>query len=268
LRLLALTKRLNFRFEERLAERTRIAQELHDTLLQGFLSASMQLHVADDQLPADSKAKPLVGRVLELMDRVIEEGRNAVRGLRLSSGESEDLEQAFSGIREELAVAQGSAFRVLIEGETRVLHPVIREEVYRIGREALVNAFRHSRASNIELELEYASTYLRLLVRDNGSGIDPQVVRQGREGHWGLSGMRERAERIGAKFRVLSGASIGTEIELSVPGHIAFQFASSTRRWDWLPRFPSRRKPARGSRESPVQPPREEYPKAESDGQK
>ena len=268
LRLLALTKRLNFRFEERLAERTRIAQELHDTLLQGFLSASMQLHVADDHLPADSKAKPLVGRVLELMNNVIEEGRNALRGLRLSSGGSEDLEQAFSGVREELAVAQGSAFRVLIEGETRKLHPVIREEVYRIGREALLNAFRHSRASNIELELEYASSYLRLLVRDNGSGIDPQVVRKGREGHWGLSGMRERAERIGARFRVLSGASIGTEIELSVPGHIAFQFPSSARRWGWLPRFPLRRTRTRGSRASEVPSSREEYPKAESDGQK
>jgi signal transduction histidine kinase len=268
LRLLALTKRLNFRFEERLAERTRIAQELHDTLLQGFLSASMQLHVADDHLPADSKAKPLVGRVLELMNNVIEEGRNAVRGLRLSSGGSEDLEQAFSHVREELAVAQGSAFRVLIEGETRMLHRVIREEVYRIGREALVNAFRHSRASNIELELEYASSYLRLLVRDNGSGIDPQVVRKGREGHWGLSGMRERAERIGARFRVLSGASIGTEIELSVPGHIAFQFPSSAGRWGWLLRFPLRRTQTPGSRASKVQSSREGHPKAESDGQK
>ena len=267
LRLLALTKRLNFRFEERLAERTRIAQELHDTLLQGFLSASMQLHVADDHLPADSKAKPLVGRVLQLMNHVIEEGRNAVQGLRLSSGESEDLAQAFSGIREELAVAQGSTFRVLIEGETQVLHPVIREEVYRIGREALVNAFLHSRASNIELELEYASGYLRLLVRDNGIGIDPQVVRKGREGHWGLSGMRERAERIGARFRDLSGASIGTEIELSVPGHIAFRFPSSARRWGWLPRFPLRRKPARGSQASEVGP-AQEAPKAESDRQK
>ncbi len=268
LRLLALTKRLNLRFEERLAERTRIAQELHDTLLQGFLSASMQLHVADDCLPADSKAKPLVGRVLALMNNVIEEGRNAVRGLRLSSGGSEDLEQAFSGVREELAVARGSAFRVLIEGETRKLHPVIREEVYRIGREALVNAFRHSHASNIELELEYASSYLRLLVRDNGSGIDPQVVRKGREGHWGLSGMRERAERIGARFRVLSGASIGTEIELSVPGHIAFQFPSSARQWGWLPRFPLRRTQTRGGRASEVQSSQEEYPKTQSDGQK
>jgi signal transduction histidine kinase/ligand-binding sensor domain-containing protein len=268
LRLLALTKRLNFRFEERLSERTRIAQELHDTLLQGFLSASMQLHVADDHLPADSKAKPLVGRVLELMNNVIEEGRNAVRGLRLSSARSEDLEQAFSRVREELAIARGSAFRVLIEGETRMLHPVIREEVYRIGREALVNAFRHSRASNIELELEYASSYLRLLVRDNGSGIDPQVVRKGREGHWGLSGMRERAERIGARFKVLSGASIGTEIELSVPGHIAFQFPSSAGRWGWLLRFPLRRTQTPGSRASKVQSSREEHPKAESDGQK
>jgi signal transduction histidine kinase len=145
---------------------------------------------------------------------------------------------------------------------------VIREEVYRIGREALVNAFRHSHASNIELELEYASSYLRLLVRDNGSGIDPQVVRKGREGHWGLSGMRERAERIGARFRVLSGASIGTEIELSVPGHIAFQFPASARQWGWLRRFPLRRTQTRGGRASEVQSSREEYPKAQSDGQK
>ena len=92
------------RFEERLAERTRIAQELHDTLLQGFLSASMQLHVADDHIDADSPAKPFVGRVLELMGRVIDEGRNAVRGLRLSNKASEDLEQAFAGIQQELGV--------------------------------------------------------------------------------------------------------------------------------------------------------------------
>jgi signal transduction histidine kinase/ligand-binding sensor domain-containing protein len=265
LRLLTITNRLNFRFEERLAERTRIAQELHDTLLQGFLSASMQLHVADDHLPHDSQAKPLVGRVLELMSHVIEEGRNAVRGLRLSSAGAEDLEQAFSGLRDELAIAQGTTFRVLVEGEARLLHPVIREEVYRIGREALVNAFRHSRANNIELELEYAPSYLRLLVRDNGSGIDPEVVRAGREGHWGLSGMRERAERISARFRVLSGASAGTEIELSVPGHIAFKFPSSGRSWVWIPRLPWRPKKTRVRRTSNLRSPREESPQAKGD---
>ena len=237
LRVLGLTKQMNMRFEERLAERTRIAQELHDTLLQGFLSASMQLHVADDHLAADSPAKPLVGRALELMGTVIDESRNAVRGLRLPYRKTDDLEQAVAGIQQEVGVAFGTGFRVVAEGASRPLRPMICEEVYRIGREALINAFRHSKASNVEVELEYAHSYLRLLVRDNGIGIDPEVVRAGREGHWGLSGMRERAERIGARFRVLSGASAGTEIELSVPGHIAFKFPASNRRRGWLPRL-------------------------------
>jgi signal transduction histidine kinase/ligand-binding sensor domain-containing protein len=234
LRVLRVSRQMNMRFEERLAERTRIAQELHDTLLQGILSASMQLHVADDHLAADSPAKPFVGRVLKLMGTVIDEGRNAVRGLRLPYREREDLEQAVAGIQQELGIAPGAGFRVVAEGVARPLRPEIREEVYRIGREALVNAFRHSNASNIEVELEYAPGYLRLLVRDNGKGIDPEVVRAGREGHWGLSGMRERAERIGARFRVLSSASAGTEIELSVPGHIAYLPGNSDRPSRWL----------------------------------
>ena len=234
LRVLRLTSQMNMRFEERLKERTRIAQELHDTLLQGFLSASMLLHVADDQLPLDSAAKPLVTRVLELMGRVIEEGRNAVQGLRMPNRETEDLEQAFARIQQEIDVPGGSSLRVVVEGIAQPLRPAIREEVYRIGREALVNALRHSHASSVELELEYAREHLRLLVRDNGTGIDPQVVHAGRAGHWGLSGMRERAERIGAKLRVLSGASAGTEIELSLPGQIAFESPASESRWGWL----------------------------------
>jgi signal transduction histidine kinase len=225
---------LELRFEERLAERTRIAQELHDTLLQGFLSASMQLHVADEHIAVDSPAKRSVGRVLELMALVIEEGRNAVRGLRAPKKEFEDLEQAFAGIQQELGVASETDFRVVAEGLPRKLRPMIREDVYRIGREAVVNAFRHSSASNVEVELEYAPSFLRLLVRDNGIGIDPEVIQAGRDGHWGLSGMRERAERIGARFRVLSGASAGTEIELSVPGSIAFEFPPSDSRWGRL----------------------------------
>ena len=239
LRVLALKRQMNMRFEERLAERTRIAQALHDTLLQGFLSASMQLHVANDHLDPNSPAKPFVARVLELMTNVIDEGRNAVRGLRPASQESLDLELAFSRIQQEIDTPAEIDFRVLAEGKPRPLRPMIHEEVYRIGREALVNAFRHSAASNFEVEIEYAANHLRLLVRDNGIGIDPEVVRAGRDGHWGLSGMRERAERIGAKLRVLSAASSGTEVELSVPGHIAFQFASDSR-WFWLSRLKER----------------------------
>jgi signal transduction histidine kinase/ligand-binding sensor domain-containing protein len=232
-----LTQQLNLRFEERLAERTRIAQELHDTLLQGFLSASMQLHVAEDQLPADSPAKPLMNRVLTLMGRVIDEGRNAVRGLRSGHDDSYDLGQAFSRVAQELVIKQGVDFRVVMEGLPRVLHPVIRDEVYRIGRESLVNAFRHSRASKIEVEVDYSASNLRILVRDNGCGIDPQVLRTGRDGHWGLPGMRERAEKVGAKLRVWSRATAGTEVELTVPGHVAFQSHASARPRQWFARF-------------------------------
>jgi signal transduction histidine kinase len=221
-----LSRQLSVRFQDRFAERARIARELHDTLLQGFISASMQLHVAADRLPADSPAKAPLGRVLQLMEQAIEQGRNAVRGLRSSPGGSYDLEQAFSRIQQELDIEEPVDFRVIVEGRPRSLHPVIGDEVYRIGREALVNAFRHSKASRIEVELEHAAKYLRLRVRDNGSGIDAQMLRAGREGHWGLTGMRERTERINARLKVWSCAGAGTEIELSVPGHIAYQFHS------------------------------------------
>jgi ligand-binding sensor domain-containing protein/signal transduction histidine kinase len=236
-RLLRLTKQLNVRFEERLAERTRIARELHDTLLQGFLSASMQLHVVADQLPADSPAMPLLGRVQRLMSQVIEEGRNTVRALRSSSDAPLDLEQSYSRIRQELALNEQIDFRVLVEGRPRALHPVIRDEVYRIGREALVNAFRHARAQAIEVEVAYLASHLRVIVSDDGAGIDPEVLRSGRDGHWGLSGMRERAERIGARLKVRSRAAAGTEVELTVPGNVAFQAQPSGRAKRWTVRL-------------------------------
>jgi len=223
LRLHQMTRQLNVRFEERLAERTRIAQELHDTLLQGFLSASMQLHVATDSLPDDSPARPGLTRVGALMRQVIDEGRNAVRGLRSAGGGTYDLEQALSKVQQELGVGSAAGFRVIVEGQPRPLNPLVRDEVYRIGREALVNAFRHSKASTVEVELEYAPKHMRMLVRDDGVGIEPEVLKSGSDGHWGLSGMRERAERIGARFKVFSRAAAGTEVELWIPSHIAWE---------------------------------------------
>jgi signal transduction histidine kinase len=216
-------KEMRARIEERLAERTRIAQDLHDTVLQGILSATMQLHVAVDQLPVNSPAKLGLSRVLELMGHVMEEGRNVVRGLRSSNSDSDDLGQAFSRIPQELSIEVQIDFRVIVLGSARKLHPLIRGEVYRIGREALVNAFRHSRASCIQIELEYAPKRFRVVVRDDGCGIDPQVLHAGRDGHWGLPGMRQRAERVGARLRVWSRAATGTEVELSVPNSIAFE---------------------------------------------
>lgn len=218
---------MNARFDERLAERTRIGQELHDTLLQGFLSASMQVHIASDILPDDSTAKPILNRALEIMNQVIDEGRNAVRGLRLSQSASLDLEQAFARIQQELAPegakGRGIGFRVIAEGQRRVLHPLIRDEVYRIGREALTNAFRHARASHIDVELNYRPNQFRLLIRDDGHGIEPNILHAGRDGHFGLCGMRERADRIGAQLHIFSSPAAGTEVELSVPSRAAFQ---------------------------------------------
>jgi hypothetical protein len=237
------TRQLSLRLEERLAERTRIAQELHDTLLQDFLSASMQLHVANDQLADDAPAKAQVNRVLDMMGRVIQEGRNTVQGLRSSDWGCEDLQQAFSRIRQELAVTKGARFRVIVGGIARPLRPVIGDDVYLIGREALANAFHHSGASEIEVELEYAANQLRLLVRDNGCGMASEALLAARAGHLGLSRMRERAERIGAKLRVLSRAAAGMEMELSVPGHIAYLPRDSDRSTRWLSRL-SPRKPA------------------------
>jgi signal transduction histidine kinase/ligand-binding sensor domain-containing protein len=225
-RLRQLTRRLNLRFEERLAERTLIAQELHDTLLQGVLSASMQLSVADDQLSSDSAAKPLVERVLELMRQVIDDGRRTVRGLRVTDS-VQGLDRAFSRIPNDLAFDGPAAFRVIVEGQPCRLHPLIRDEVYRIGKEAVANAFRHAGAKSIDLALEYSSDQLRVVVRDDGSGIDPKVIQLGRDGHWGLMGMRERAERIGASLKVSSSVSGGTEVDLRIPGRIAFQSPAS-----------------------------------------
>jgi signal transduction histidine kinase len=181
----------------------------------------MQLHVTVDGLPEDSPARPALNRVLQLMRQVIEESRNTLRGLRSSIETAHDLKSSFSRLPQELGNQQGVDFRVIVEGPCMPLRPAIRDEVYSIGREALLNAFRHSRATNIEVELDYATNQLRILVRDDGCGIDPQVLDSGREGHWGLSGMRERAERFGAKLTLLSRAAGGTEVELRIPGSLA-----------------------------------------------
>lgn len=224
-RMRRLAAQLNARFEERLAERTRIAQELHDTLLQGLISASMQLHVAADQVPADAPAKPLLGHVLQLMSEVVEEGRNAIRGLRVT--DSDSLEQAFARLPQELGVTAPPRFRVAVGGKPRRLAPLLRDEAWRIGREALSNAFRHAEANNIEVVLDYDAHHLCIVVSDDGRGIDPQVLHAGCEGHWGLTGMRERAEGIGAQLTIRRRDVAGTEVELIIPGRLAFESPSA-----------------------------------------
>jgi ligand-binding sensor domain-containing protein/signal transduction histidine kinase len=215
--------RVTIRMEERIAERTRIAQDLHDTLLQGLLSASLQLAVANTQLPAEAAAKPLVSRVYEMLRQLIEEGRNTVRGLRIRHLEPDELERAISFIPRDIGADDKIEFKLTVEGTPRPLRPFVRDEVYWIAREALLNAFRHSGARLIEGVLEYSRNRFRMLVRDNGCGMDADVVRSGREGHWGLTGMSERSERIAARLTVLSAPGAGTEIDLVISGHVAFE---------------------------------------------
>jgi signal transduction histidine kinase len=146
---------------------------------------------------------------------------------------TDDLEIAFSRLPEELRLGAQVVFRMVIEGKSRKLDPQVRNEACRIGREALLNAFRHSGASRVEVELEYAPTQLRIAVRDNGKGITEESFRAGPGSHRGLSGMGDLAKRMGAKLRLLSRAAAGTEVQLSIPAHIAFAPQTSVRRLGW-----------------------------------
>jgi ligand-binding sensor domain-containing protein/signal transduction histidine kinase len=243
IRLMQVTGKLNRRFQDRLADRARIAQDLHDTLLQGVISASMQLDVAQDDLPEDSPARPRLQRLLLQMRQFTDEGRKALQGLRTIDN-SVTVEAAFQGMTNELATSQSSGHLVHVEGDTHPLKTAVFDEVYRIGREAYLNAVAHASAREIEIIVEYGFHAFRLRVRDDGCGINPGILNHGREGHWGLAGMRERAKAIGSDLAIHSRPSGGTDVELRVPAAIAYERGASSRiQWPWPPwRFYSKRK--------------------------
>ena len=221
-RLHQIAREFNVRLEERVGERTRIARDLHDTLLQSFQGLMLHLQVVDDLLP-QGKAKDELEKTLDRADQAIAEGRTAVYDLRSSATTTNDLAHALREVGNELATLDDSAtFRLVVEGPSRDLHPIIRDELYRISREALRNAFSHAHAHHIEAELIYADRQFRLRIRDDGQGIAPAIVEEGRPGHYGLPGMRERARQIGAKLTIWSGVGAGTEIELNLEGSIAY----------------------------------------------
>ncbi len=214
-------REFNVRLEERVGERNRLARDLHDTLLQGFQGLMLRLQAIGDSLPPGG-VKDEFEQTLDRGDQVLAESRKAVHDLRLSTLVTNDMEDAVRSMGDELSGEGSARFELLVEGQARELHPIVRDEVYRITREALRNAFTHAGARHIEAEITYGEQLFRLRIRDDGAGIAPAMLEKGRPGHYGLPGMRERAAEIGAKLDVWSGAGSGTEIDLSIAGSIAY----------------------------------------------
>ena len=212
------------RLEARLAERERIARDLHDTLLQGIQGLIWRFHAATDHLRPDEPARQLMEQSLDRADMLLGESRDKVKDLRLATGDVVDFAQALATEGEQLSKQYPAKFKVSVQGARRDLHPIVREEGFLVSREALCNAFQHARADSIEAEVTYADAALHVRVRDDGQGISGTVLRAGEKtGHFGLIGMRERAKKLGAHLEVWSKPGAGTEVELSVPAKVAYR---------------------------------------------
>ena len=235
LRLRYLAREFEVSLEVRVAERTRIARELHDTLLQGFQGLMFRLQAVRELLPErPGLAAESLGAALQMGDEAITEGREAVQGLRSLAEEPNDLVAAIRTLGEELgadlATSHAVSLRVDVEGAVRPLHPIVRDEVYRIAGEAMRNAFQHSQGTHTGVALRYDKQQFCLRIRDNGKGIDADVLTEwGREGHCGLRGMRGRADLIGGKLNVRSEPDTGTEVELNIAASHAYAKARAAR---------------------------------------
>jgi len=255
LRLRQLAHQFNMRLEERVGERTRIARDLHDTLLQSFHGILLHFQAGINLLPEDAaekrteEARKTLEKAMHQAKHAIIEGREAIQGLRSSVVETNDLAMAMRTLGEELAANSNSVeFQVHVGGAPRNLHPILRDEVYRITGEAMRNAFRHADPQRIEVEIHYDERQLRVLVRDNGKGIDPKLISDdGREGHFGLRGMRERTKLVGGKLTVWSEREAGTEVELRIPAARAYTLTSDGKQMGIAEKFLAKVSGRRGS---------------------
>jgi signal transduction histidine kinase len=204
-----------------------MARELHDTFLQTIQGSKL---VADDALDPSTdllRMRKAMEQLSGWLEQAMREGRAALNSLRTSTTQKNDLAEAFRRATENGLMPGSMQASFSVVGDARQMHPIVRDEVYRIGYEAISNAYKHSQASRLDIELRYSQD-LALRVRDNGVGIDPSTVALGKDGHFGLRGMRERAARIGGKLTLVSSANSGTEITIVIPGGIVFQKESAT----------------------------------------
>ena len=235
LRLKQVARQVRGRMEERLEERERIARDLHDTLLQSVQGLILKFHAVAKQIPSDEPAHDALEKTLDHADEVLAEGRDRLRNLRATSIPFGGLPAAFERVAEETPQGADATFKTVVEGRVRELHPMVREECYWIGREAVVNALTHSNGRKVEVEITYDPRQFRLRVRDDGRGIDPEILEEGgRSDHWGLQGMRERAQKIGGQLKLWSRPETGTEVELIIPRASAYQTAHDKSKKFWL----------------------------------
>jgi signal transduction histidine kinase len=206
----------------RLSERERIARELHDTLLQSVQGLILRFQTVANRMSADERSKAHLEEALKRADEVFAEGRDRVQDLRLAEGASNFAEL----LRERAAEAgfdPSFPIRIIVEGRTRRMHPIVSAELARIAGEALFNVVRHARANSAEITVRYSARQLALEIRDDGIGFSDEVLEKGQKpGHFGLVGMRERAERIGGTFAIVSRSGRGSAVTISVPARFAF----------------------------------------------
>jgi len=229
LRVRQIARSLAARFDERLAERTRMARDLHDTFLQTIQGSKL---VVDHALKPSTDPIGMRGALEQLsvwLERATQEGRVALNSLRTATAQTNDLAEALRRVTKDDLIPSSMAVAFSVVGDAREMHPIVRDEIYRIGYEAIRNACMHSGASQLDVELRYGHD-LALHVSDNGMGIDPVTADRGKDRHFGLQGMRERAARIGGNLTLGSSSNSGTEIKLVVPGDIIFRKTTGVRR--------------------------------------
>jgi signal transduction histidine kinase len=225
-------------FSAQTGERARIARDLHDTLLQSFQASLIQMQTARNIFQRrPEEAVQTLDNAIDSAQQAIDEGRETIQDLRVTAATQINLEYLLTAAARELAGASALSgtqpvFDVTVEGARRILSPALQDEIYRIGREVLRNAFRHAHANRIEAEVRYDKRRLRLRIRDDGKGIDRSILKEGaKAGHWGLPGIRERAKRIGGRLEIWSESGAGTEIELTIPAARAYVRPDAGRRF-------------------------------------